>query len=192
MARYYRGAGIRTHWHSNDARTTGFSAAQVGTPAGQQAIINHVSFALTDRSPYISMTRSYEVAEHYAKYFGHEYPSAGAPAFVYEIEFDPVPDGLQLYDPVIELAKALPSPLAPPPFYQHNGAPDVLLGIVNRSLFGDFLLRAAKNPGIPTGAPPQISDQLIALVRALRDAEVLAYNSIPQNCVRQRYDIHSI
>jgi len=189
MARYYRGAGVGTYWHSRDARASGFVAAAPGTTAGPLLMIDHVVNQITLSSPYVSMTRSYEVAEHYAKYFGLAAPTANAPAYVYEIIFDPLPSGVQLYDPIQELAKSLTSPLATPPFYQHNGAPDVLLGLVDRVRFGFVLTRPVRNPGSPTGVGPHISDHLNALVRALRDAEVLAYASIPQSCVRMRHSI---
>ena len=189
MTTYYRGAGVDTYWHSRDARASGFSAQMPGAAGGRQTIINHINNQLTSTSPYISMTRSYEVAEHYARYFGRDHPSPARPAFVYEVEFDPMPAGLQLLDPIIEIAKTLNSPLAPPPFYQHNGAPDVLLAVVRESVLPNILRTPVRNPGVPAGNLPHISDNLRALVRALRDAEVLAYVAIPQNCVRQRYAI---
>jgi len=151
--------------------------------------MDHIVNQLTLVSPYISMTRSFEVAESYARYYGTAPPTPASPAFVYEIIFDPMPPGIVLYDPVQYLAASLPSPLVTPP-YQHNGGPDVLLALVDRVAFGHILTRPVKNPGGTTGAAPSITEQLNALVRALRDAEVLAQGAIPQTCVRQRFSIN--
>jgi len=190
MSRYYRGAGVGTYWHPRDARAWGFSAAMPGSTPGPYTIINHVTHQRTLSSPYISLTRSYEVAEHYARFYGTGYPSPTNPAYVYEIVYDPVPPGVIIIDPVLDLVSILSSPFSST-FYQHNGAPDVLLGLVDRGLFGHVLTRPVKAPGssLSPGAGPNISDQLATLVRVLRDAEVLAYSSIPQNCVRNRFTV---
>jgi hypothetical protein len=87
-----------------------------------------------------------------------------------------------LVDPIQELAKSFGTPFAHL-FYQHNGAQDVILGLVDYATFGHVLTRHVRGPGLSTGRVPNITDELHAIVRALRDAEVLACGAISRNCI---------
>lgn len=103
--------------------------------------MEHVARA-TVRSPYVSLTRSCGVARHYALYFGRDQPTADQPAYVYEVEINnPPPAGLELLDPVKEVAREAQSPLDLLS-YHHDGSPEFLLG-------GG---RPAKDGRVPGGA----------------------------------------
>ena len=187
MSRYYKGAGIGTFWHKNDAMVHGFTAASAGSSAGVHTIKNHIVNQLVTHSPYISLTRSYEVAEAYAKYYGRVPPESSNPAYVYELNIEQS-SGTVLFDPVQELSTFLGSPFNQQ-FYQHNGAQDVILGVVDSTKFAHVLSRFIRTPGIPPMRGPSISDELITLIRALRDAEVLALGVITRNCLIDRHDV---
>ena len=68
MATFYKGAGIGTHWHTRDSRRVGLTARSPGTSTGTEVFIDHIATS-TANSPYISLTRSYAVAWHYAVFF---------------------------------------------------------------------------------------------------------------------------
>ena len=189
MAIYYRGAGVGTHWHTRNAVGHGFTAQSPGLSHSRSRLINHIARG-TVTSPYISLTQSYGVAWSYAVFFGRTRPTRRAPAYVYEVELnDPLPHGLVLLDPV-EIIAAPPSPPAAIP-YHHDGLPDFLLGVVNPSTMGHHLSIPIIQPppGGGTPRPANLTLELEAIVRALRDAELLAFGPIPANCVLNRYPV---
>lgn len=96
MAVFYRGAGIGTYWHRNDARISGFVAQSPGSPASVDGIKRHIRNGTTV-SAFISITRSYEIAWTYALYCGYAAPTAAAPAYVYEIEVDTIPPSSRVW-----------------------------------------------------------------------------------------------
>src|SRR5712691_2721501 len=172
MTVLYRGAGVGTWWHDHDARLTGFTPQCPGTPPSVDQVMSHI--AKTTATPHISLTRSYPIAYGYAL-FGRVSPSPNNPAYVYEIELsEPLPRGLQLVDPVKELAPALPCPVADIS-YQHDGPYTFLLGVVDPVWHGDCLMALCPQPprSVATARPPNLTPQLEALVRVLRDAEIL-------------------
>ncbi len=137
MATFYKGAGVGTHWHANDSRQVGFAARSPETTQTTEALIDHIA-AGTFNSPYISLTRSYAVAWHYAMWSGTAgiIPTRNNPGYVYEIEIDnSLPTDLKLFDPIKEVALSLQDPANVDvrkefPFYQHNGLPNFLLGLL--------------------------------------------------------------
>ncbi len=186
MPIFYRGAGIGTYWHTNDARLNGFTPQSPGTMGSLSRLMNHIARGTTN-SPFVSMTRSYGVALSYALLAGRTYPTPTNPAYVYEIEInDPLPAGLQLFDPAKEVAASVPTPLGLS--YYHDGAPEFLLGVVSPTRMRRFL--TAPYPQPPprggTSRPPNLTIELETLVRALRDAEILAIGTIPAACIRNR------
>lgn len=185
-ATYYRGAGIGTYWHTRDAEISGLIAASGGATSGPKEIFNHIVNQLVQTSPYISLTRSWEVAESYARYNGYALPSPSVPAYVYEIELDA--HMVTLIDPVKELALVLASPFDRL-FYQHDGGQDVLLGLVDPLRFGHILSRPIRTPGPATPRGPTISDDLHTVIRALRDSEVFALTFIPHSCITHKHSI---
>ena len=102
MPIFYRGAGVGTYWHQNDARLTGFEPHWPGAGRGVIRILHHIARGTT-ASPYVSLSRSYGVARDYAL-AGAKLPSAYEPAFVYEVQIDPGDGcGTQLVDPIAEV-----------------------------------------------------------------------------------------
>ncbi len=78
-------------------------------------------------------------------------------------------------------------------FYQHNGLPDFLLGVVDPERMLDYQVgRLPKPPGPGEKCPPNLTPQLTALVNTLRDAEILVYGHIPPSCVKKRFDVELI
>ena len=195
MATFYKGAGIGTHWHIHDSRREGFTARTPGTPSTIEALISHIVVGTTE-SPYISLTRSYAVAWHYAMSGGTSIPTLNNPGYVYEIEIDtPLPAGLKLLDPIKEVASNLPYPVDIGSeggyiSYQHNGLPTFLLGVVSPGDMSHFRVgRQPQPPGPGLPCPPNLTPQLEAFVNALRDAEILFYGAIPSDCVRERFEV---
>jgi hypothetical protein len=145
MATFYRGAGVGTYWHANDARLSGFTAHLPGAARTTPSLINHIKNGTTT-SPFVSMTRSYSVAWNYAVYAGRAVPTAAAPAFVYEIVInDPPPVGLAVLDPLLEIAGAVPPPLSPFS-YQHDGLPSFLMGVLDPVTMGHHLTAPIQQP----------------------------------------------
>ncbi len=192
MAIFYRGAGINTYWYLNDPIEQGFVARDPEmTPTTTRQML-HIARS-TVNSPFISLTRSYAVAWRYAMVSSGRVPTAEDPAYVHEIEIqEPLPPGLHLLDPVKEVAQVLPSPTNPGPPYQHDGLPDFLLGVVDPGRMRDFLIQYAMQPPASEGTPrsPNLTIELETLVRALRDAEILAHGIISPTCVKNSFDVY--
>ncbi len=128
MPIYYKGAGVGTYWHKNDARLLGFTPHTSTMPQTSDRLMHHIARGNTN-SPYISLTRSYAIAWDYAVN-GNAVPTSTVPGYVYEIELnDPLPAGVILLDPVKEVATAITTPLNPP--YQHDGGQDFLLSVID-------------------------------------------------------------
>lgn len=189
MALFYRGAGIGTFWHERDPRLEGFTAHMPGADASPNRLMDHIT-NLTTKSPFVSLTRSYGVAEGYAL-LSRLKPSKTQPAYVWEIELTaPLPPSVKLIDPVQWIATHLPAPeqhLS----YHHDGSGDVLLGLVDPTQ-QDLLFQPIPLPRGSGGTKkaPNLSLELRTLVRVLRDAEVLAVGAIPASCVRGPYEVY--
>jgi hypothetical protein len=182
MPLFFRGAGVGTYWHpaNNDARVLGFTPHSPGMPRTHNRLMQHIALTTTS-SPYLSLTRSWGVALSYARN-GRAQATAADPAYIYEIELDePLPLGLVLLDPVREVANAVPPPTGMA--YQHDGSPDFLLGIVDPVGQQQFLTQISPQPAGGVPHPANLSQELTTIVRALRDAEILAVGAIPSNCV---------
>ena len=56
----------------------------------------------------------------------------------------------------------------------------------------NFLTQYAKQPPSSEGTPrpPNLTIELETLVRALRDAEILAHGIIPATCVKNSFDVY--
>jgi hypothetical protein len=185
MALFYRGAGVGTYWHAHDAEKSGFTPQSPGTTPTTAQLMMHIARG-TVRSPYVSLTRSYGVAWNYAVYTSRVRPTRHNPAVVYEVELEsPLPRGLELIDPVKEVASGLGDPLVAT--YHHDGEPTFLLGVVDPTRMATYLKAPYLQPppGGGTPRPPKLTIELETLVRALRDAEVLAVGNIPSaSCKR--------
>ncbi len=197
MATFYKGAGVGTHWHANDSRQVGFAARSPEVTPSTETLIDHISTS-TANSPYISLTCSYAVAWYYAMWGGTTgiIPTKNNPGYVYEIEIDcSLPTELKLFDPIKEVALSLQEPTDVDvnkefPFYQHNGLPNFLLGVVDPPNMSNLQVgRQAQPPGPGEHCSPNLTPELETLVNSLRDAEILVYRHIPPSCVMNRFDV---
>jgi hypothetical protein len=189
MPFFYRGAGIDTHWQRNDARLQGFTPRFPGMQASLNRLLQHIARATT-YSPYVSLTRSYSIAWNYAVNAGHAYPTEGHPAFIYEIELDePGLLGVNLLDPVKEIAAALNGPLARIT-YQHDGHSDFIQGVADPFGMAHCLTKICKQaPGPGALRAANLTLELETLVRAMRDAEILSLGAIPAAAIRSRFNV---
>ena len=175
MATFYKGAGIGTYWHTRDSRRIGFTARSPETGPSTTALIAHVATG-TINSPYISLTRSYAVAWHYAVFGSKREPTLDNPAYIYEIEIDDsLPHELNLLDPAKEVVHILPQPLR---------------GVVDLEYMADRLAgQTAQSSDLEEDFSSNFELQLITLTFAQRDAEVLIHGYIPPFCVKHRFEV---
>ena len=176
----YKGAGPGTWWAQNDARVLGFSAP-VNVIAGVNLILGHINTS-PQRSPCISFTTSYAIALQYAT-FGPVGPATPAtPGYVYCIDMNQLHPlaNVVLLDPIVEIAGQNGSFA-----HGHNGG-SVLIEEIAKTVVS--FTHPAQRSG-KTG-PPTITPALQALVRAIRDAEVLVNGIVPKGAVVDRDDIY--
>jgi hypothetical protein len=189
MALFYRGAGIGSHWHHNDARTSGFAPHSAGATPSLDRLMHHIARGSTV-SPYISFSRSFGIGRAYALAGPGGYPTVSRPGYVYEIELsdDKV---CRLLDPVVEVAKSLREPWDSLS-YQHDGAQSFLLGVTDPENMLTYLHEPVVFPPGSAGTPrpANLSQELETLVRALRDSEVLVLGNVPASLVRNKYEIY--
>lgn len=122
---------------------------------------------------------------------GRATATAANPGYVYELVINnPVPNGMSIIDPLLEVGKANPTALAAQS-YHHDGDPNFLLGVVDPVNMTHYLLGFAPTPpgSGATARPPILSNDLEALVRILRDAEVLVSGNIPGACFTVRHPV---
>lgn len=191
MALFYKGVGVGTFLHPTDLRVSGISPRAPGALYDVNAAMQHIA-RVTTNSPCVSLTRSYGVAEMYAKYAGRAFPTAATPGYVYHIVInDPPPAGVDVRDPVSEVARINSNPLISPS-YHHDGDMNFLLGVVDPTAMVVHLTAPIRHPPASTGTPrsANLSIELETLVRALRDAEVLVVGTIPAACVINRDHVY--
>jgi hypothetical protein len=180
MALFYKGVGVGTFLHANDPRLHGMPPRAAGIPHGSTMVMHHITRGTTI-NPYVSLTRSYGVAEMYAREASFPFPTLAMPAYVYEINIpDPVPTGFFLLDPVKEIAATLPSPVTSLSYF-HDGDKDFILGVASPTLMATHLHAPIRQPPGSSGAPRAaiLTLELETLVCALRDAETLVLGTVP-------------
>ena len=154
------------------------------------SMTNHICHGTTF-SCYISLTRSYGVAEEYA-YSGTMKPTPISPGHVYEIDIpDPSPTGIGVIDPISLISSANSNPLSHHSYY-HDGDQSFLLGVVDPIRFRAQLAQIVKTPP-GSGATPRsanLTHDLEAIVRAARDSEVLVTGNIPSTLFVNRYNVY--
>ena|SRR5262249_25767506 len=189
VARFYRAIGVGTFHHGTDLRTTGIAPRRPGGQYNASGVMQHIARGATN-SPCISLTKSYGVAEDYARNASRAIPTSSNPAHVYEIDIsDPPPTGVLVVDPVNVIATQNQNPLASPS-YHHDGNQSFLVGVVNPAAHPSAS-SVVFPPGLGgTRRSPTLTIELEAMVRALRDAEVLVVGNLPQTCVINRYDVY--
>src|SRR5258708_35724135 len=109
---------------------------------------------------YISVTRSWEVAEDFARFHSKILPlTPSNPAYVYILD---IHDSgvVTLLDPVVEIANSLGTAFASS--YHHDGAQDIILGLADYANYSQVLTRLVREAGIASGKGPHISGELQA------------------------------
>jgi hypothetical protein len=189
VARFYKGVGVGTHHHGADLRVTGLSPRNPGSPYNPTSVMHHIARGTTT-SPLISLTKSYGVAEDYARNASRTLPTAANPARVYEVEIsDPPPLGVLVIDPICVIASQNQNPLASHS-YHHDGNQDFLVGVVNPAMVRPTTVRFPRGMTGGISRAPNLSLDLETMVYVLRDAEVLLVGNLPQTCVINRYDVY--
>ena len=190
MATFYRGAGVDTYWHKNDALRLGFTPQDPGASFSCDRLMQHIG-RTTTHSKFISLTRSYGVAYDYAMNAGLNWPSKSNPAYIYEIETSSDHPEFRIVDPLKEIIYAMPDPAAGNS-YHHDGQQSFLLGVVDPVSMGAHLQKKVLHPPPHLGTPraPNLSLALETMIRVLRDAELLAIEAIPRSCVKHRFEVY--
>ncbi len=192
MTYVYKGVGVGTFLHGHDLRRTGIKPAKPTAGFNLSAAMLHVSRGVSV-SPCISVTRSYAVAEDYARNAAHTPPTRTLPSYVYVIDVpDPPPMGLSVYDPIEYVASHNKNPLMSPS-YHHDGGAKLLLALVDPVAHAALLTSTpSRAPGLAGTAPsgPRVTQELETMANALRDAEVLVVGTIPKAWVAHRFDIY--
>ncbi len=187
MATFYKGVAPGTHLHALDLRVSGLGPRNPAMAPSLAGIISHIRRGTT-RSPFMSLTKSFGIAMAYAA--ASRLTPGATKGHVYEIRIDdPAPIGFSILDPVAGIVSFTPSPFSAP--WHHNGDENFLLGVVDYARYGHHMLTPAKEPpnSGATPHPPQLSPELEAMMRALRDAEVLAIGNLPSSVFIDRHDV---
>ena len=191
VTHFYKGVGVGTFLHPHDLRISGITPAKPTANFDLAAVTQHVSRGVI-MSPCISVTRSYAVAEDYARNAATSPPTRVAPAYVYVIDVpDPVRTRITMCDlsNMLRLAIGI---LPPVLLYHHNGSRRFLLALVDPILHQPLLTTPpVRPPGMTGGAParPSVTPELETMVCALRDAEALVIGSVPRQWIIERFDI---
>lgn len=189
MPLFYKGVPANSYHSSVDFRLSGLAPRAPGGARTTNDILSHICDG-TITSAYISLTRSYAVAEEYA-FTGRAPPTPADPGYVYEILIDdPAPPGVDVIDPMRAIALSQQNALMQNS-YHHDGGQNVLLGLVAPVSMGYIRLSPVKDPPMSGRTPraPYISRELEAMVRALRDSEVLVAGNLPRACFVNRHTI---
>ncbi len=103
VTHFYKGVGVGTFLHPHDLRISGITPAKPTANFDLAAVTQHVSRGVI-MSPCISVTRSYAVAEDYARNAATSPPTRVAPAYVYVID---VPDAVRTGITMCDLSNML-------------------------------------------------------------------------------------
>lgn len=175
--RLFKGAAPGTYWANHDAQTTGFTVAANQMPTATAAVSHIDNYSAT--SPYVSLTTSFDVAAGYATIGPAGIASPTSPGYVYVI--DPTQGQCQFIDPVELISTSWLC-------HSHDGSQELVLAVANPSAYRSVLTNSPRRLGNGSGFPPAVSENMRALVFAIRDGEVLA-TSLPRNCVVRRVPI---
>lgn len=178
MATLYKGAGPGTHWWTTDARTAGGFFCPPGRPPSASAVASHITVG-SHPSPYLSFTTSFAIALEYALSGPGGAATSTTPGYVYVLDTTLSP--LTLVDPVHEIAMG--HQVAGRWSTEHDGGPDLVLGIAAPGLHPSALTGAPRRRGGSLSRPPSVTTELNALIFSLRDAEVLISGTVPPSCL---------
>lgn len=174
----YKGAALGTHWHSNDARHSGFLASAM--PQTGNGVVRHIT-NYSHPSPYLSFSSSFAIARGYALVGPGGVATQAAPGYVYEIDLQAAAVHFSILNPVSEVSSLSNGHLA----HHHEGVASLILDV-------------AQGVSPPSSAPrcggkmhvPGISGELQALIFAIRDAEVLVSGNVPPTVIVRRHDVY--
>lgn len=94
----YKGVGIGTYLHGQNLQSAGITAARPGQSNNLANLVRHIAQG-SALSPFISFTKSWDVAEDYARNGGKFRPTSGNPAEVWEVHIPrPLPRGIEVID----------------------------------------------------------------------------------------------
>jgi hypothetical protein len=120
------------------------------------------------------------------------HPTAATPGHVYEIDTDyQILSGAKIIDPVHVIATQNGQSTTSPA-YHHNGGPNYLLALIDPTSFAHLLNAPAPRPPKSAALPaaPSLTLDLLTLVRAIRDAEMLVLGNLPATFFVRRHDIY--
>jgi hypothetical protein len=183
----YKGVGVGTYLHGQNLQSTGITAARPGQSNNLANLVRHVAQG-SALSPFISFTKSWDVAEDYARNGGKFRPTSGNPAEVWEVHIPhSLPRGVEVIDPVFAVAAQHRNPLTSN--YHHDGNQAFLLFVVDPTK--GLPPNTRSPPGLTGGTPrpPTMTLELQTMVRALRDAEVIVYGTVPQAWLASKHVI---
>ena len=161
MTMIYKGAAPNTYWHLNDPRNLGgFTAGNLHLQRSANIAVTHITQS-SRRSPFISFTYSFAVAVQYAI----DGATKNNQGVVYAIDTSGINSRL-FYDPVKELASTFST------VHAHDGGQNLIIGISDQTQQNILFVPPERPPGA-AAIPPQVTNHLQAIVKAIRDAEVL-------------------
>lgn len=174
----YKGAARGTHWHSNNARLSGFLASAM--PQTGNGVVRHIT-NYSNPSPYLSFSSSFAIARRYALLGPGGVATQATPGYVYEIDLQAAAFQFLILNPVDEVSSLSNGHLA----HHHEG---------DAQLISEVALGVSP----PSTAPrcggkmhiPGISGELQALIFAIRDAEVLISGNVPPTVIVRRHDVY--
>jgi hypothetical protein len=177
----YKGAGPGTYWHLNNPKLNGgFTAGLV--PATPNAILRHIT-RYSAPSPYLSFTTSFAVAREYALSGPAGVATVATPGYVYELDLSSLLVAPTLIDPVIAIAAASNGLFS----HRHDGAQNLILEVSQGYMSNGRLSLAPQAGGQST--LPAVSQDLNALIFAIRDAEILVAGNVLSGAL---VNVHSV
>lgn len=187
----YKGAGPGTHWHNTDPASCGGFKAPGGSlganAASHSTVVTHIAvrnslgqWTLSAQSPLLSFSMSFAIAREYALSGPGGLASKTQPGVVYEIDLSAVQGWTpSVVNPVAHLCSFNGTGAHA---HQHDGCSTLIYQIAK----GMSSYTAAPRSG-GSSLAPIVSQDLIALVNAIRDAEVLIADQVPAAAIVRRY-----
>lgn len=172
MPRFFKGVGGVAATAFNPY-SVGFRAWQAGLAVSPVMMVRHI-LKMTRVSPFVSLTKSYEIAHDYAVVAAAAATPPQTVAYVYELNLSD--KDVEIFDPILEIVKEY-SLLTMPSTYHHDGGTDFVKGLVSDDI--SIIGKSKKLPGNVLGSPAVLTDELRAISYALRDAELLVKDSVP-------------
>jgi hypothetical protein len=170
----YKGVGPGTYWHKNHTSVLSGGFTTAAAAPGVASIIRHiVNFSRS--SAYLSLSTSFAVARSYALDGPGGLATPLAPGYVFEFDLALMKNlKVNTVEPAKELVRNNGD-------LWHDGDQRLLVGIATNSR--RILTKPVPRPGAAAARPPSFRTDLEAVVRALRDAEVLVHGNLPHQAI---------